>query len=261
MRRIAANTTHLIATLAVTSAAVLTAFAMPMPAHALTINLSRDEGHAVSGSGKEVNVARPVGAFTVLRLDSSVDVHASQGATPSVSVHADDNIEPLVETVVEGDALVVRTRKGASYSTHHGVVVDVVFTTLTAAQQRGSGNLRIDKVSGPRFESSISGSGDLRIDNAQVGAFALSIAGSGDAVLAGSADEARIAIAGSGDVDARRFAARRVGVSISGSGDAQVNASEAIDAKVAGSGDVTYTGHPRDVSRRVAGSGSIEAAH
>ena len=114
MRRITANATHLIATLAVTAAAVLTAFAIPTPAHAVTLNLFNGDANTINGSGKEVHVARPVAAFTVLRLDSSVDVHAHQGATPSVSVHADDNIEPLIETVVEGDTLVVRMRKGAS---------------------------------------------------------------------------------------------------------------------------------------------------
>ena len=261
MRRITANATHFVATLAVTAAAVLTAFAMPTPAHAVTINLFSGDGHTVSGSGKEVDVARNVGAFTVLRLDSSIDVQARQGATPSVSVHADDNIEPLIETTVEGDSLVVRMKKGASFSTHHNVVVNVVFTSLTAVQQHGSGDLHIDKVSGPKFESTIAGSGDLQIDSAQVGSFALSIAGSGDVVIAGSADEARFGVAGSGDINARNFAAKRVNISISGSGDAHVNATEAIDARVAGSGDVTYSGHPHDVTRRVSGSGSVEAAN
>ena len=260
MRKITANATHLVASLAVTAAAVLTAFSMPLPAHAVTISFYGD-GHGVTGSGKEVDVARQVGAFSVLRLDSSVDVHARQGATPSVSVHADDNIEPLIETAVEGDALVVRMKKGTSYSTHHKVVVDVVFTTLTAAQQHGSGDLHIDKLTGPKFESSIAGSGDLQIDSAQVGTFALSVAGSGDVAISGSADEARFGVAGSGDIDARNFTAKKVSVSISGSGDAHVNATEAIDAKVAGSGDVTYSGHPHDVSRRVSGSGSIESAN
>ena len=261
MRRIAANTTHLVATLAVTAAAVLTAFAMPMPAHAVTINLFSGNGHTVTGSGKEVDVARKVGAFSVLRLDSSIDVHAHQGATPSVSVHADDNIEPMIETTVEGDALVVRMKKDTSFSTHHNVVVDVVFTTLTAAQQHGSGDLHIDKLTGPKFESTIAGSGDLQIDNAQLGSFALSVAGSGDVVISGTADEARFGVAGSGDIDARNFAAKKVSVSISGSGDAHVNATEAIDAKVAGSGDITYSGHPHDVLRRVSGSGSVESAN
>ena len=260
MHRISANATHLVATLAVTAAAVLTAFAIPTAAQALTINLFGGDGHTVTGSGKEVNVARHVGAFSVLRLDSSVDVHARQGATPSVSVHADDNIEPMIETTVEGDALVVRMKKGSSFSTHHNVVVDVVFTSLTAARQHGSGDLHIESVAGPRFESSIAGSGDLHIDNARLGRLALSIAGSGDVIIAGSADEARFGVAGSGDINARNFAARKVSVSVSGSGDARVNASETLEAKVAGSGDVSYSGHPRDVSRHVSGSGSIEAA-
>lgn len=261
MRRLTSHATQLVATLAITAAAVLVAFAMPLPAQALTINLSIGDGNVVSGSGKEVNVARPVSAFSVLRLDGSIDVHAHQGATPSVTVHADDNIEPLVETVTDGDKLVVRLKKGASFRTHHDVYVDVVFTSLTAAQQHGSGDLHIDKLTGPKFESSIAGSGDLRIENAQLGEFALSIAGSGDVLLSGSADEARFGVAGSGDINARNFAAKKVSVSISGSGDAYVNATEALEAKVAGSGDVTYAGHPRDVSRRVSGSGSIEAAN
>jgi len=261
MRKITANATHTLATLAVTAAAVLAAFALPLPAQAVTINLFGGDSHSVAGSGKEVDVARQVGAFTALRLDSSVDVHARQGATPSVSVHADDNIEPLVETVVDGDTLVVRLKKGSSFHSRHNVVVDVVFTSLTAVQQRGSGDLQINRVSGPKFESSISGSGDLHIEHAQVGAFALSIAGSGDVVVSGTADEARFGIAGSGDIDARNFPAKKVSVSISGSGDARVNATEMLEAKVAGSGDVTYSGHPHDISRRVSGSGSIESSN
>ena len=261
MRRFTANATHLAASLAVTAAAIVAAFALPVPAHAVTITFSGGDGNFVNGSGKMVDAARKVGAFTVLRLDSSIDVHAHQGAAPGVSVHADDNIEPLVETSVEGDTLVVRMKKGSSFRTNHNVVVDVTFTTLTAAQQHGSGDLHIDKLSGPKFESTIAGSGDLQIESAQLGSFALSIAGSGDVTVAGSADEARIGIAGSGDVDARRLVAKRVSVSVSGSGDAHVNASDSIDAKVAGSGDVSYAGHPHDVSRRVSGSGSIEAAN
>jgi hypothetical protein len=261
MRRITANTTHLIATLAVTAAAVISAFAMPMPAHALTITVSSGDKNTISGSGKEVDVARKVGAFTVLRVDSSVDVHAHQGATPAVSVHADDNIEPLVETTIEGDALVVRLRKGTSFHTHHNVVVDVTFTALTAAQQHGSGDLHIDKLTGAKFESTIAGSGDLLIEHAQLGSFALSIAGSGDVAISGSADEARFGVAGSGDINARDFVAKKVSVSISGSGDAHVNATESLDAKVAGSGDISYSGHPKDVARRVSGSGSIESSN
>ena len=95
MRKFTANATHAAITLAVTAAAVFTAFALPLPAQAVTITLFGGTGNIITGSGKEVAVARPVGAFSALRLDSSVDVRAHQGTTPSITVHADDNIEPL----------------------------------------------------------------------------------------------------------------------------------------------------------------------
>jgi hypothetical protein len=261
MQRLAPGTTQFLAALAVTAAAVAAAFSIPVPAQALTITVTGDGGgQFISGSGKEVSVARKTGSFTVLRIDSSLDVTAHQGSNPSVTVHADDNIEPLIETVVDGDALVVRMKKNTSFRTNHKIVVDIEFATLAATRQHGSGDLHIASVSGPRLESSIAGSGDLHIANAKLGSFSLSIAGSGDAILAGSADEARFAVAGSGDVEATRFAVRRVNASISGSGDARLNATESLDTRVAGSGDIRYAGHPRDVSRHVSGSGSVEAS-
>ena len=259
MRHLTA-TTHFITALAVTAAAIVTAFALPTTADAMTITVfGNDDGQRVVGSGKPVGVARKLAAFSALRLEDSVDVTAHPGANPGVVVHADDNIEPLVDTLVEGDTLVVRLHKGTSFRTHEKIWVDVEFAALTATQQHGSGDLHVTAVQGARLDSSINGSGDLQIDSAQVGSFAVSIRGSGDVKVAGRADDAAYKIEGSGDITADDLVARHVQVSIAGSGDAQIQATEAIVAHVAGSGDVTYSGHPHDVSRSVAGSGSIKA--
>jgi hypothetical protein len=257
-------TTHLIATLAVTASAVLAAFALPTDAHALTVSgntvVGDGDGKSIAGSGKAVAVARQLGAFSVLRVDGPVDVEAHPGAHPGATIHADDNIEPLVETVLDGDTLVVRVRKGASFHTRGRLFVEVEFATLVASQQRGSGGLHINGMTAPKFDASISGSGDLGIANGQLGSFSVDVSGSGDVVLAGRADSARLRLAGSGDINATDLVARRVDVSIRGSGDAHVTATDAIDASIAGSGDIVYAGHPHDVSRRVTGTGSIEAA-
>ena len=260
MREMSA-TTHLFATLAVTAAAVAAAFVIPAAAHATTISIFGGDDPKVVGSGHMVNQQRKVGNFTTLRIDGPVDVEAHPGANPGVTIHTDDNIEPLIETVVEGDALVVRLRKGASFRTSHDMKVEVEFATLTGTAQHGSGDLHITSITSPKLESSIAGSGDLQIDNAQLGSFTMSVAGSGDVKIGGRADTAKYSVAGSGDIHAGDLAARRVDISISGSGDAHVNASDAIDARVAGSGDIVYSGHPHDVSRRVSGSGSIEASN
>jgi len=254
-------TTHLLATLAVTAAAVAAAFAIPAAARAATVTVNGHGDVLVSGSGHLVDDRRKVGAFTALRIDGPVDVTAHPGSNPGVTVHCDDNLASFVETVVESDTLVIRLRKGASFTTHHDLRAEVEFGTLAATTQNGSGDLHITSVSGNRFESTIAGSGDLQIDDAQLGSFAVSVAGSGDVKVSGRADSARYSVAGSGDISAASLAARRVEVSVSGSGDAHVNASDAVDARVAGSGDVVISGHPHDVSRRVSGSGSIETAH
>lgn len=249
-------TTHLITALAVTAAAIATAFALPTTADAMTIVVGKG-GPSVIGSGHMVDAARSVGAFSAIRIDGPVDVDAHPAAAPQVSVHADDNIEPLVETVVEDGTLVVRLRRDAHFVSHRALHVDVGFTTLDATRQHGSGDLRVTGVQGRRLESAIDGSGDLRIDDARLGRYDLRVAGSGDVTIAGHADEARFQVDGSGDVHAAGLAARRVEVRIAGSGDAQVDATESLDASVAGSGDVSYGGHPREVTRHVAGSGSV----
>lgn len=254
-------TRHLLATVALTGAALATAFALPTPAHAwgLTIVTGDDDGRSVTGSGHVVDVKRPLAAFSKLRVEGSFDVEARPGSAPAATVHTDDNLAPFVETAVEGDTLVVRAKRGSSFRTHGPLKVVVDFTQLTEIQQRGSADVHVADLTSPRLESSITGSGDLKIDHAQLGELRVSIAGSGDVSIEGRADEAHFHVAGSGDVHADQLVSRKVEVAVSGSGDAHVNATDTLDAHVAGSGDVTYRGHPHDVSRRVAGSGSVES--
>ena len=250
--------THLTCAMALTSAAVLAAFAMPLPAHAANITIFGGADARVVGSGHVVDAARPIGNFTALRIDGPVDVEAHAGPHPGVTVHAEDNIEPLIETGVEGETLVVRIRKGANFRTSKDLKVEIEFATLNQTRQNGSGDLRLHAPGGPRLESVIAGSGDLRIDGAQLGVFALRVAGSGDVQVRGRADEARFEVVGSGDVDAVDFPAHKVIIDVNGSGDVRVNALDAIDARISGSGDITYRGHPHDVARRISGNGSIE---
>jgi hypothetical protein len=257
-------TTHLFASLAMTAAAVGCAFLLPVHAMAagLTVITDDDDGDAAGSEHAGPGVQRTIVAFSKLRIDGSIDVDAHPGSHPGVTVHASKRIEPLIETVVEGDTLVVRLKRGVNYITfgHDDTRVDVEFAQLTGTQQRGSGDLHIRGLNTPRLESSIAGSGDLKMEGAQLGSFALRIEGSGDVAVDGKADEAKFSIDGSGDIAAEHLVARRVEVAIRGSGDARVNATEALDARVAGSGDVTYHGHPHQISRDVAGSGSVSAA-
>lgn len=228
----------------------------------LCLALLPQAGHAasVTGSGRSASESRDLAEFQAIVLSGSMDLVVRQGTGQSVQVAADDNLLPLLETVVEttshGATLQVRWKKGSSMTTRSKVLVSVLVPRLTALVANGSGDLRVEQFSTPVFNLSLTGSGDAKLTGLSAGELGISISGSGDVGGTGTVAKITISIAGSGDVHLTEMAADDVSVSIAGSGDATVNASKTLSVSIAGSGDVTYTGNAA-LKSRVAGSGSV----
>lgn len=211
----------------------------------------------IKGSGVMVDKARALTApFTKLRVDGPMDVRLAQGTADAVKVSADDNIEPLIETKVEGDTLILRIQPNAAYSTRRSPVVQVDAKSLQQLQIRGSGDVSMEKFKGDGLTLNLSGSGDLRIGQVDVSTLTATLNGSGDVRIAGRADQQVWTLHGSGDVDARSLAGKTVSAQLHGSGDLDLGTSEKLDVEVHGSGDVSYAGRPQ-VKQSVHGSGDV----
>ncbi len=215
----------------------------------------------VVGSGRTATESRNTGDFQSIALRGSIDAVVRQGPATGVTVTADDNLLPLLETVVEqgssGAQLVVRWKSGVNLSTRSKSQVQVVTPRLTAVASSGSGDVRIESFSTPELRLALSGSGDAALAALKTEDFRITIAGSGDVKADGSAARLKISIAGSGDVSAGELRAEDVNVSIAGSGDVAVHAQKKLSVSIAGSGDVSYTGDP-ELTRSVAGSGRVK---
>jgi hypothetical protein len=203
-----------------------------------------------------------VSGFDAVRSEGSINVVVRQGAKEGVTVTADDNLLPLIETRVVaeghgGHALVIDTRRGTSFSTHNNVTVTVDAVQLHAVSLSGSGDLRIESFKTPALAVDMSGSGDAHLGQIDTQDLAVSVSGSGDVDGAGHAARLKIDIAGSGDVKLPLLQADDVKVGIAGSGDADVVANHEIDISIAGSGDVVYHGSGTLVSSSVVGSGDV----
>lgn len=216
-------------------------------------------GERVTGSGRIVEASRALAGFGALKVSGGIDVELRASGRESVTVRADDNVEPLIETRVEGATLVIGVARGASFKTQRTPRVRVEFVRLGELSVAGSGDVRADRVRGDTFAVSVAGSGDVKIDALDVDSLGVVLAGSGDFVAAGRADQQGFRIRGAGDVRARDLVGRSVKVSIAGSGDAFVHATEELEVAIAGSGDVVYRGAPK-VTKSVAGSGSVRPA-
>jgi len=209
------------------------------------------------GSGKIVDEERSPGSFSRLIVQGPLDVRVQAADVDRVIVHADDNVAPLIETVVQGGALVLGVRSGASYRTHTKVEVRVQAKKLQGVVLRGSGDVRADRIDADVFEATLQGSGDIVVGTLRANAVAVSLTGNGDVRAAGTAGSLGVVLDGSGDVHFADLVAQQVAVRIRGSGDVRVHATEELKVDLDGSGDVRYRGTPK-ISKSIRGSGSVE---
>jgi hypothetical protein len=188
------------------------------------------------GSGTRATQVRTLGEFTRVRAATSGEVRVVVGGAGRVEVSCDDNLIEHVRTRVVDGELVIDT-DGESLGFREELRVGIACPALEGATLSGSGLLDIQGLSGERFEASLSGSGEL--------------------AARGKVSHASLCLTGSGDLSCRDLAAEQAQVSLSGSGDVHVNASARLSVSISGSGDVRYSGGAPEITRSVAGSGTI----
>jgi len=191
-------------------------------------------GCITKGSGTVIEETRPLDAFSRVDSSGSIDVKIDKGETSQAIVTADDNLMPMLETVVMGDTL--KVRMNGSYVTSSALLVRVTTPTLEAVDVSGSGNLKA-----------------LTVDTET---FTVDISGSGSVVTSGQAQSLAATLSGSGRLDASALPVKSARLAVSGSGSAKVQASDELDASVSGSGSVRYGGSP-EVTKSVSGSGRV----
>lgn len=215
----------------------------------------------VTGSGRLHTEARSVSGFEGIQLEASFKLVVRQAAAEAVQVRADDNLLPLIETLVEQrggrPTLVVRWKRYTNIRNSSDIQVSVDAVRLRALAASGSGTIVSDAIKTDKMSLSVAGSGDVRVKDLGADEVDASIAGSGDVKAGGKAARVKVSIAGSGDADLSGLTADEVKVSIAGSGDANVTANTALAVSIAGSGDVRYGGAVTAVKTSIVGSGDV----
>lgn len=223
------------------------------PAHAWDWSLSG----RVAGSGQITTVQRQVTGFKGIALELPATVNIVQGDSEGVLIETDDNIAPLIETVVENDQLKIRLAQRFGSIRPKSLKVTVHARQIDSLSISGAGDIQSSQIKSTSLSTRISGSGNVRITKLDVDSLSVSISGNGDFTAGGRANSVRSSISGSGDIKTSALAAKTVKLNIAGSGNAQVWASQGLTISIAGSGDVGYYGDAA-VTQSVAGSGRIK---
>ena len=218
------------------------------------------DGEMIKGSGIAKTETRKVAGFHNISLGIDARVELRQGDSEGMTITGDDNIVPLVESVVEKGTLKIRWAENRNVQLRYKKLDIVVnLKSIDGIRLGGSGSIHAERLKAGTLNAALAGSGDIVLEALDADALQGSIAGSGTLKASGRADALEFTLAGSGDLLAPKLETRRVTISVQGSADAIVWATESLTATIAGSGDIRYYGKPQ-VTRTVAGSGSVRRA-
>ncbi len=212
----------------------------------------------IKGNGVISSQDRSVNYAGKIKLLGSYDVEITQGPTASVKVEADENILPYIITDQEGGFLVIKSRDHINFSTEHDIKVYITTDKLEQVSLAGSGNIiGKNKFSGSdKLILKIAGSGDITMEVNTPGIEA-DIAGSGSIKLKGETQDQAINISGVGDYYAEDLKSENAKIKIAGSGDVKVFADHNLDITIAGVGSVYYKGDA-SIKQHISGSGEVK---
>ncbi|UOD28176.1 DUF2807 domain-containing protein [Massilia violaceinigra] len=213
-------------------------------------------GERVEGSTILKRETRALGRFNGVALSLPAKLEVRTGDTESVTIETDNNLLPLIETVIEDGTLKLRPNKRNLHLKTGNMKIVVQARSIDHLSIGGAGSISADAVRGDRVTINVGGSGSIVVKHIEADNAVIAVGGSGSlSGVAGSVNKASISIGGSGDVDLGKVKARDASLSVAGSGEATVWASTRLHASIAGSGNVNYYGDPT-VSKSIAGSGN-----
>lgn len=226
----------------------------------LSLTASAQRWETIKGSGNIKKETREVGAFTGLLSQGPMDVEISYGKENTITIEADDNLLPYIETAVENNKLIIKTKKNVGINSRHNLMVHVSMTTLSTLQLSGSGNINGsgDFSNDGKTDIGISGSGNIKMRFDHFNELELGLSGSGNMILKGNnVNNITAAVSGSGNIECADINTNDVFARISGSGNIKVTAQKSLDAKISGSGNVYYKGVATNITTKKSGSGAV----
>ena len=237
-------------------AACIAAGAVTVAAHSVAAPWSFG-GEQVQGSGRIVKQERQVGNFSGLSLEVPAHVELRIGSSEGVTIEADDNLLPLLETVVEDGILEIRPARRNLNFRSKSIRVVVQARSIERLALGGSGSIASDALRARRLQVEIGGSGSIDLKGVESETLSVAIGGSGELTAGrGTVGKLSVSIGGSGDVDLGRVQATSAKVSLAGSGEATVWPRNELSVSIAGSGEVNYYGDPK-VSTSSMGSAKV----
>ena len=214
----------------------------------------------VRGSGRVTSERRSVADFDRLSVAGAFEIELRQGSSEGLELTGDDDLLPLVETVVEdregARTLRISPRRDVDLQPSQPIRIRVDLMRLSSVALGGASRVKASGLRTAKLALSLGGSGDIALTGLDAERLVVNIGGSGRVAVGGRSTEASLTVGGSGRVLLADLAADDVSVTLAGSGGADVRAERRLKVTIAGSGRVRHGGAAVP-SVTIVGSGDV----
>lgn len=190
----------------------------------------------VAGSGRVATQTRAVAHFQEVEVDGIGTLSLQQTGSESLTIEAEDNLLPLLQSAVSGPRLRLGPSGSVALAPTRPIIYRLTVKDLSAIDLQGATELQASGISTRQL--------------------AVTVSGAGKATLAGQADSQRVTLPGTASYDASALSSRDVIVQLMGTGGVVVRTSDRLDVTIAGTGSVEYIGDPQ-VTQNILGLGTV----
>jgi hypothetical protein len=207
------------------------------------------------GSGREATQAREVGAFRRLQVHGGIQATVTQGAR-AVSITADDNLLSLIETRVEGDVLIIRTKEGTSISTSKGLRAAISNDVLEGVQASGGSIVSGPATTASTWRAEASGGSRITLTGLSTTAGTLVASGGSTLTIAGAVTDLTVNASGGSTGNLGDLSATRVILDVAGGSTVKLGSAESVTGSASGGSTVTIKS-ARSVTVDASGGSSV----
>ncbi len=201
------------------------------------VNTGTVSTDCLEGNNKTGTESREIGKFSSLIVaGSAFDLKIKEGEEPSLSLTADKNLLPYIETNLTEEKLTIRASR--SVCSQNPMIIDITSPGLHSVTASGANTL-VMQGQYQDLEVYLSGASDLTIN--------------------GKAEKLGGKLEGSTTLEAEGLKAEIIEIEAHGSSTATVHAEKSLKARSYGASDITYSGKPAKLDIRTSGAGDISS--
>lgn len=189
----------------------------------------------VNGSGNVASENREVRDFKAIDVGSTFQVEITSQKDFSVTVEADDNILPLIETEVRRGVLRIECSRRVSPKTPMKIIIAV--PDIENIETSGVANVTLNSIK----------NAGLHIDSS----------GASKIFVTGETTKLVVDVSGATKINAEGLVTENADIETSGASQVSVNVLNSLRTDASGASRITYSGGPRELNTKKSGAASV----